>query len=61
MIPLLTRFTHVGLTEAFKADNFAQKVNLGVGAYRSDEGLPQVLPSVRTAEQRIMEKKMDKE
>lgn len=51
----------LGLTEAFKADTFPQKVNLGVGAYRSDEGLPVVLPSVRLAEQRLMNKNMDKE
>lgn len=51
----------LGLTDAFKADTFPQKINLGVGAYRSDEGLPVVLPSVRLAEQRIMDKKMDKE
>jgi aspartate aminotransferase len=24
----------LGITEAFKADNFAEKINLGVGAYR---------------------------
>lgn len=51
----------LGLTEAFKADTFPQKINLGVGAYRSDEGTPVVLPSVRLAEQRIMDKKMDHE
>lgn len=51
----------LGLTEAFKADTFPKKINLGVGAYRSEEGLPVVLPSVRLAEQRITDKKMDKE
>jgi aspartate aminotransferase len=26
----------LGITEAFKADNFAEKINLGVGAYRNN-------------------------
>ena len=50
-----------GLTEAFKADSFVKKINLGVGAYRTDEGLPWVLPSVREAERRLMSKNLDKE
>ena len=25
---------HTGITEAFKADSFKEKINLGVGAYR---------------------------
>ena len=29
---ILTCFT--GITEAFKADSFPEKINLGVGAYR---------------------------
>lgn len=37
----------LGITEAFKADNFPQKVNLGVGAYRDDAGKPYVLQCVR--------------
>lgn len=51
----------LGLTDAFKADKFAQKINLGVGAYRTDEGSSYVLPSVRTAEQRILSRNTDKE
>ncbi|KAL7267017.1 aspartate transaminase aat1 [Rhizina undulata] len=51
----------LGITEAFKADKFENKVNLGVGAYRDDQGKPFVLPSVRTAEQRILAKSLDKE
>ena len=35
------------LTTAFNADTFAKKVNLGVGAYRTDEGKPWILPVVR--------------
>ncbi|XP_073942151.1 glutamate oxaloacetate transaminase 2 [Choristoneura fumiferana] len=41
----------LGITEAFKRDQDPKKVNLGVGAYRDDEGKPFVLPSVRKAEE----------
>ncbi|TGZ84991.1 hypothetical protein EX30DRAFT_337422 [Ascodesmis nigricans] len=51
----------LGITEAFKADKFEQKINLGVGAYRDDQGKPYVLPSVRAAEKRILERGLDKE
>lgn len=37
----------LGITEAFKADSFGQKINLGVGAYRDDAGKPYVLEAVR--------------
>ncbi|XP_011200779.2 aspartate aminotransferase, mitochondrial [Bactrocera dorsalis] len=51
----------LGVTEAFKRDTNPKKINLGVGAYRDDNGKPWVLPSVRTAEERIVAKKLDKE
>lgn len=37
----------LGLTVAFNADPSPTKVNLGVGAYRTEEGKPWVLPVVR--------------
>ena len=37
----------LGVTEAFKRDTNAKKINLGVGAYRGDDGKPFVLPSVK--------------
>lgn len=37
----------LGITEAFKADTFPQKINLGVGAYRDDNGKPYVLNCVK--------------
>lgn len=37
----------LGITEAYKRDTDSKKVNLGVGAYRDDEGKPFILPSVR--------------
>lgn len=51
----------LGITEAFKADKFDKKINLGVGAYRDDKGKPYVLPSVRTAEQKVIDDKLNKE
>ncbi|GMR53384.1 hypothetical protein PMAYCL1PPCAC_23579 [Pristionchus mayeri] len=51
----------LGVTEAFKADPNPKKMNLGVGAYRDDQGKPFVLPSVREAERRIVGEKLDKE
>lgn len=51
----------LGVTEAFKADTNPNKINLGVGAYRDDNGKPFVLTSVRQAEQKILADSMDKE
>lgn len=51
----------LGVTEAFKRDTNPKKINLGVGAYRDDNGKPFVLPSVQKAEDLIAQKKMDKE
>ncbi|KAK9085707.1 hypothetical protein Sjap_026118 [Stephania japonica] len=43
----------LGVTEAFLADESPHKVNVGVGAYRDDNGKPVVLECVREAERRI--------
>ncbi|KAJ8438195.1 hypothetical protein Cgig2_001913 [Carnegiea gigantea] len=43
----------LGVTEAFLADPSPNKVNVGVGAYRDDDGKPVVLDCVRQAEARI--------
>ncbi|KAJ5090180.1 pyridoxal phosphate-dependent transferase [Penicillium argentinense] len=51
----------LGITEAFKADSFKEKINLGVGAYRDDKGKPYVLPSVRSAEDKVVASRSDKE
>lgn len=37
----------LGISEAYKKDPSPNKVNLGVGAYRDDEGKPLVLSSVK--------------
>jgi len=41
------------LTRQYNEDTFANKVNLGVGSYKDDNGKPWVLPVVRTVEQQI--------
>jgi aspartate aminotransferase len=51
----------LGVTEAFKKDSNPKKINLGVGAYRDDNGKPFVLPSVREADKMLMAKNLDKE
>lgn len=50
-----------GLTAAFRKEANPKKVNLGVGAYRTASGEPLVLSSVRTAEQMLLDKKLNKE
>merc|ERR1712216_593035 len=40
----------LGLNDAFNKDTDPRKINLGVGAYRDDNGKPWVLPSVKAAE-----------
>jgi aspartate aminotransferase len=51
----------LGVTVAFNKDTDPKKINLGVGAYRDDNGKPYVLQCVREAEKRIYEAKMDHE
>lgn len=43
-----------GLTVDFQKDESLEKVNLGVGAYRDDDGKPFILKSVHEAEKRIL-------
>lgn len=51
----------LGVSEAFKADPTPGKINLGVGAYRDDNGLPVVLPSVLEAQNRVNNAGFDNE
>lgn len=51
----------LGVTEAFKRDTNPKKINLGVGAYRDDNGKPFILPSVKEAEKRIAASNFDHE
>lgn len=51
----------LGITEAFKADKNPRRINLGVGAYRDEDGKPYVLNAVKKAEEKITAAKLDKE
>jgi len=51
----------LGVSEAFKRCEAPEKMNLGVGAYRDDNGKPFVLPCVRAAEAAILEGQLDHE
>ncbi len=50
----------LGLTEAFKNEKNAQKVNLGVGVYKDDQGRTPILSCVKKAEQILLEKEVSK-
>ena len=55
----LTFFTMqaiIGITEAFRASTNINKLNLGVGAYRTEDLKPYVLDVVKKAEKQIFEK-----
>jgi aspartate aminotransferase len=51
----------LGVTDAFKKDTNPKKINLGVGAYRDDNGKPYVLECVKQAEKLIAAQNLDKE
>eukprot|EP00732_Lithocolla_globosa_P002334 Lithocolla_globosa_v1_NODE_1505_length_2524_cov_47.443499.p1 type:complete len:412 gc:universal NODE_1505_length_2524_cov_47.443499:2441-1206(-) len=60
-VPLGPPDAILGLNDAFRHDNDPNKINLGVGAYRTDSGHPNVLDCVRKAEAEILEKGLNKE
>jgi aspartate aminotransferase len=49
-VPLAPPDAILSLATSFKEDKFPQKVNLGIGAYRTEEGKPWPLPSVLEAQ-----------
>lgn len=51
----------LGVSEAFKASSDPNKLNLGVGAYRTEELQPYVLKVVQKAEQKMLAKGENKE
>ena len=51
----------LGIAQNFKACTATNKVNLVIGAYRTEEGEPWVLPSVKAAEQRLLDRGENKE
>lgn len=48
-VPVAPEDPILGITVAYRADPSADKLNLGVGAYRTEEGQPLVLNVVRKA------------
>lgn len=60
-IPLLPEDPILGLAIAFAADPRPNKINLGIGAYKTAEGHPLVLSSVRKAESLLVQKNLYKE
>ncbi|EOD11943.1 aspartate aminotransferase [Emiliania huxleyi CCMP1516] len=45
----------LGVNQKFQADTSAEKVNVSIGAYRTDEGKPMVLSCVKKAEALLLE------
>lgn len=60
-IPLLPPDPILGLPILFAAESRPNKVNLGIGSYKTAEGLPLVLNSVRKAENLILQRHLNKE
>jgi aspartate/tyrosine/aromatic aminotransferase len=60
-LDLLPEDPILSLPIAFAADPRTTKVNLGIGAYRTAEGMPFVLTSVKTAEAQILQKNLNKD
>jgi len=50
----------LGLTEAFKKDSNPQKVNLGVGVYKDDQGATPILKCIKVAEKALVESQTTK-
>lgn len=53
--------TEICATDAFNKDQDPNKVSLGVGAYRGNDGKPMVLNTVRKAEKIVLEKALNHE
>merc|ERR1719350_1660569 len=63
-IPLAPADPILNTALLYKADTDPKKVNLGIGAYRTEEGKPWVLPVVQKAEEQMLSelgKTLDKE
>ncbi len=60
-VPLAVPDPVLNLNVLFKNDTNPKKVNLGVGAFKTDKLEPWVLPSVRKAEKKIFESHLDHE
>ena len=61
-VPMAPADPILSLSVGYKADTNPNKVNLGIGAYRSEDGKPYVFPVVRKAEKMICDNHdLDKE
>ncbi|KAJ5546652.1 hypothetical protein N7494_004237 [Penicillium frequentans] len=60
-MPVLPLAESFALTAAYNADSFPDKVNLGQGVYRDENSRPWVLPSVRSAEERLHKQNLNHE
>ena len=60
-VPLLPEDPILGLPIAFKSEMRQEKINLGIGSYKTAEGHPLVLSCVRKAENIIFHKHLNKE
>ncbi|MDR3625079.1 MAG: aspartate/tyrosine/aromatic aminotransferase [Chlamydiales bacterium] len=60
-VPVASPDPIFNLNTAFKKDFNPNKINLGVGAYKTDELLAWVLPSVKKAEETVVSAYLDKE
>jgi len=54
-IPVATPDAILTLATWFKEDKFAKKVNLGIGAYRTEQGKPWPLPSVLAGQMAVVQ------
>ncbi len=50
----------LGLTDAFRKDPNPNKINLGVGVYKTEEGVTPVLDCVKAAEKKILDEETTK-
>ncbi|ODV78064.1 PLP-dependent transferase [Suhomyces tanzawaensis NRRL Y-17324] len=60
-IPLAPPDKILGISEAYVKDTNTKKINLGVGAYRDNDGKPIIFPSVKKAEEILLAKEVEKE
>lgn len=56
-VPMAPPDPIIGVNTAFLADQDPNKVSLGVGAYRDDNGKPYIFPVVRKVETEILQDK----
>merc|ERR1712195_445460 len=54
-VPMAPLDPILGMSQRFQADSDPRKVNVSIGAYRTDEGKPLVLNCVKKAEKLMLE------